>query len=249
MDEFGRSVQFKETRPTPLQREELDLKHRSIELDAMLAAQKLGTQSRAQDIQQQRANVYEFKAKNPNLKIVIPKGGNIQAIDPISGQVVQDLGPSGTMSEEEKQQLVGDQRLDQISKQGENQSNLQQMRGNQAIEQIGTRIAGQKEIQSMKPATSMSPSQIANQQVNVANELRNTRPDLAQFISIDANGQVMITPPSEPGMFGGGGPTPEQFNEMKTKIYGGDINLPQTVKPTTPTAKPTAADLIRKYSQ
>lgn len=57
--------------------------------------QKLG-------ISQQRADVYEFKAKNPGIKIVAPKGGSIQAINSATGELIKDFGPSGTLSDEDR---------------------------------------------------------------------------------------------------------------------------------------------------
>ena len=57
---------------------------------------------RSAAIRQQRADVYDFKARNPNMRIVLPKGGNITAINPQTGET-HDLGiPTGILTETDK---------------------------------------------------------------------------------------------------------------------------------------------------
>lgn len=70
-------------------------------------------------ISQQLADIQKFKAENPNLKIVAPKGGNIQAIDPRTGQVVRDLGSAGTLTDEQRIGLEQKGAIEKIEKQGE----------------------------------------------------------------------------------------------------------------------------------
>ncbi len=79
-------------------------------------------------IRQQRADVYEFKARNPNLKLIMTKGGNVQAFNPADG-TTKDTGiPTGSLTE-----------ADKMSLQQEN-----------ALEQIGARTQGQKEVETLR---------------------------------------------------------------------------------------------------
>ena len=56
-------------------------------------------------IAEMRARVYQFKSQNPGAKIVVQRGGNTVAIDPISGKTIRDFGPSGLMDEQTKSDL------------------------------------------------------------------------------------------------------------------------------------------------
>jgi hypothetical protein len=68
-------------------------------------AEKERTDTANLKIKQQRADIYDWKAKHPNMKIVFPKGGNIQAIDQTTGQTI-DLGvPTGSLSDADKYDL------------------------------------------------------------------------------------------------------------------------------------------------
>lgn len=75
-------------------------------------------------IRAQRAAIYEFKAKNPTMKIISPPGGNIIAVDPTNPQKVitltdADGNPisSGSLSETDKINLQHEKTLDKIDAQ------------------------------------------------------------------------------------------------------------------------------------
>jgi len=127
---------------------------------------------------------------------------------------------------------------------------LQDVKGTQALEQIGARVAGQKDINDNKPTTLKPLSSAANKMDTrvKAQELMTTRPDLAQFVTIGDNGSVQINPN-----------TPlNELSMIQAALYPktpqNDINLPSSntkttdkTKTSTTTAKPSAADLIKKY--
>lgn len=86
-------------------------------------------------IRQQRADVYDWKAKHPNMKMVFPKGGNIQAVDPTSGKVI-DLGiPTGTLTDADKYDLQQENAIARIDESG-----------NQARQTEGVRQGGREAI-------------------------------------------------------------------------------------------------------
>jgi len=128
----------------------------------------------------------------------------------------------------------------QIGERGDIQKDLTTTRGNQALEQIGARIAGQKDLRDTKPPVAISASQTGNQQENAARQLVASRPDLAQYITIQPNGQFAINPD-----------TPlNELSMIQNAIYPKgtqkDIELPSSdVKSKTPTS--TTPKVTSKY--
>lgn len=136
--------------------------------------------------------------------------------------------------------------MSQIGARGDIQKELANTRGNQALEQIGARVKGQKEVANLKPITA---SQQNVEQKNKARELAVTRPDLAQYLTIESNGNFTINPD-----------TPlNELSMIQNVIYPKgqkDISLPSTKTSDSVTkplsgkaapAKPSAADLLKKY--
>lgn len=69
-------------------------------------------------IREHRAAVYEFKAHNPGMKFSYPKGGNVMAADPITGQLHDTGVPTGSMTELDKMNLGQDNALERIGATG-----------------------------------------------------------------------------------------------------------------------------------
>lgn len=79
-------------------------------------------------IAQHRADIYDFKAKNPDMKIVMPAGGNIQAINPQTGEI-HDLGiPTGSLTETDKINLQQENKLKDIKATGEQNRQTENVR-------------------------------------------------------------------------------------------------------------------------
>lgn len=90
----------------------LALRERELEQRGKTAEENLG-------IRKQQLNIQKFKANNPNLRIVMPRGGNVMAIDPQTGET-RDLGiPVGSLSEQERLDLQQDYQRERISLGGE----------------------------------------------------------------------------------------------------------------------------------
>jgi len=215
-----------------------DIANRKLDLATDQGGRKL-------DIAQQRANIYEYKAKNPNMQFKISKGGNFIAFNPLTGESIDTGVDSGTMSEEEKQTLIGKQKMEQIGAQGANARELQGIRGNQALEQIGKRVQGAKDVKSISSFHGELPTQTKVRQANTARELINTRPELGQFIHMNTDGTFTVDAPSE-GTFGHSGPTLEQYTAIRSALYpttstAKDTNLPASgmASPSSSVAKPS----------
>jgi hypothetical protein len=200
----------------------LALKQADIQRKQDYGEQNLDIKRGSQDIQQQRTDILDFKAKNPGLKVLAPKGGNYQFYDPIKG-ITHDTGvKTGSLSREDELNLTGQQRMEQIGARGDIQKDITAERGKQGLANIAARTAGQKDIRDTAPVKPMLPTQERVQQNIRARQLINSNPDLAKFVTIDpATGSFTVTPPSQ-GMFGSSGPSPEDYQKIQDAIYGID---------------------------
>jgi hypothetical protein len=97
-----------------------------LRLKAQEAKDKNDT--RNAEIRQQRADIYAFKATNPNLKFIMSKGGNVTAINPLTGESHDTGVPTGSLTELAKMNLQNEQRLGQIGAQGANAQTLENMK-------------------------------------------------------------------------------------------------------------------------
>lgn len=172
----------------PVKDRELEFKQQQLSQKGTIEAQKLAGQQQTRNIQQQRADTYDWKARNPNGQVKQLESGNLLLINPATGETREIA--ADTFTDREKQELIGGQRMEQIGAQGANQRQLQEMRGSQAIEQIGARILGQQEVNAARP---MMPSQIGNEQENRIRQVMLTRPELAQYIVMDSSGRPSIS--------------------------------------------------------
>lgn len=151
-------------------------------------SQKTTNDQTMNTIRQSRADTYRFKAMNPDWKPFVSKGGNLFYVNPQNPTEIMDTGiDTGTMSDQEKQDLIGEQRLEQIGLQGLNQATTQAMRGTQALEQIGARAAETRETNAAKPTRGELPTQTKSRLANKARELVNKRQDLAKYIIFNSD--------------------------------------------------------------
>lgn len=183
-------------------------------------------------IKQQRADVYEFKAKNPGMKFNF-SGPYVMVTDPIKGTVIPytdsegNKVETGKMSDMDKMVLGQENKLEAISAQGkQTQENMGVKHGytTQEIEERGDEARKTKEtpsgnitFNSGKPEL---PTQTRVRQFNKAREIFNSRPDLRPFIKINGTNDFSITPPGKTIFGGQSGPTEAQYKEMQDAIYG-----------------------------
>jgi hypothetical protein len=193
--------------------------------------------TRNAEIRQQRADIYQFKSEHPNFKFIIPKGGNIQAVDPATGQAHDTGIPTGSMTEMDKMHLGQEQAIERIDVKAD------QDRFSESFKQSGREtLAGIRGEEARKTRATVpggvgnkaeQPTQTKVRQYNAAREITNTRPDLAKFVhltgtnefTVDTSGQDFWGKPS--------GPTPEQSKELQQLIYG---TTPMSAHSTSPTA-------------
>lgn len=203
---------------------EYELANKQLDLQRALGLNKLEDADADRAIKQQRANVYQFKAQNPESKIMIGKDGITRAINPLTNKVTE-LGQTG-MSDEEIMQLNQSNALQKISATGNEQRQTENVRqqGRETLEDMKARHAQElKQFESnLGPLTADLPTQQKQDIQNKYNILINKNPELRDFISLDPNtGMPMITPVGTKGIFGNNkGPTQEQFDKINEMLYG-----------------------------
>jgi hypothetical protein len=210
---------------------ELELEREKIAATAGLRQQDIG-------IRQQRADVYQFKAQNPNMRVLVGKDGMTRAVNPITGEI-QELGQTG-LSDEEAAKLNQTYQMERIEGRGNIQRELQETRGRQEMEQINERARS-----GIGSSRGLLPAQEAQQYQNKYNILINQRPELREFIELDFNGMPIVAPSRGPltifgrEMTGPRGPTEEQRREINEFIFGNSagpsVTTPTITNPTMET--------------
>lgn len=175
-------------------------------------------------IRQQRADVYQMKSANPNMKFDF-SGPFVLVADPATGKITKTAIDTGNLTDADKLALGHQYRTEEIAQRGDITSDQITQRGDIESGHIAERGA-QARTTKATPSGSKTgkeelPTQTRVRQFNAARELANTRADLKKFIKIGSPGSndFTITPPSE-GMFGHSGPTTEQYAEIQKAIYG-----------------------------
>lgn len=197
----------------------------SAELREKAQQAKDKNDTRNAEIRQQRADIYAFKATHPNWKIMMPKGGNIIAINPQTGES-QDTGiPTGSMTDLDRINLQGEQRLDQIAATGEQTRETEGVR--QAGREAAIRARGEetRKTRETVPGGSAAgkpllPTQVKVDQYNKARQLMNSRPDLAKYIQVTGTNEFTIAKPGTNFWGKPSGPTPNEYSEIINAIYG-----------------------------
>lgn len=202
-------------------------------------------------IRADRAAVYRFKTENPNLKIVTPKGGNITAIDPLTGKSIPILDAqgkpisTGSLSDEDAINLRGEWSVEAAGARGRAAQDVETTRqtGRENLQwdifqQDGktyriNRVTGVVEPVKIpegtivKPGTPPRPSGAGggNEALNVQRQRFNTARQIADTVP-GANKWIKFTSPTtfrveQPGRF-----TSEAerklYQDITNKIYGGE---------------------------
>lgn len=233
-------------------------------------------------IREMRAEVYKYKNMLPKWKLEKVKGGNYRMFNPDNPLESVDTGiPTGTLSEIDEAILNKDLNIQvEEAKSGlrmgeqqprlDNQRDIAEMQGGQIMNDaqgnaywVNPRTRKLERIEGaqgpmMRPPTTASAEEAMNpyqERVHIGNRakmIRDTMPELGQYLTQDAEGNWSPIPPAPPGWLDklrgfedrkAGTPTQEEFEEIKRILYEGtsmdprkkqkgDINLPS--EPTTP---------------
>jgi len=199
----------------------------SAELREQAQQHKEANDTKRAEIAQQRADVYEYKAKNPNLQFNFT-GPTVKVSDPQTGKVADTGIPTGNLSDADKLALQQGQALERISATGEERRTTQAEGHEQDMDEIiarGEQARRTRATPSGGTGKDELPTQTRVRQFNAARELANTRPELKKFIKLGSPGSndFTITPPGQ-GFFGPTGPTKEQYEEIQGAVYSGAMS-------------------------
>jgi len=200
----------------------------SIELREKAMQLKAENDERKANIAQQRADIYAFKAAHPNFKFMMPKGGNVQAMDPATGQAHDTGIPTGSMTQLDQMWLAQEQALERIGASGAQARETEGVRQEGRMEAIGARGEQAQKTKATPSGSAtgkdMLPTQKKVDEFRRARELMNTRPDLAPFIKLgSANDYDLVKPNPSAWTEKGKGPTAQQYSDMINAIYGSTV--------------------------
>lgn len=206
------------------------------------------------EIKKQLADVTEYKAQNPEMEIKAPKGGNIVAINPVTGEVT-DLGiPSGEMSQRDRLMLerkIGLERVSETGKESRRTEGVRQVGREKSETQRQTnRIATIRERGGSIAGTE-TPREERMRIANRAQEVILLNPQWADKIQIDGD-FVTVKPPTE-GFFGLGEFEEDEYGEIVNSILGDDGDQSDTIRVRAPNGQtgswPTGDDLPQGYTR
>lgn len=96
----------------------------SNELKQQAEEHRVAKNEREALIREHRANVYDFKSKNPGMKFLFPKGGNVRAVNPVTGEEKDTGIPTGSMTELDKMNLTQEFTRENIGSKGAEAANV-----------------------------------------------------------------------------------------------------------------------------
>ncbi len=187
-----------------------------------------------------RTAIYDFKTKNPSAKIIAPKGGNIQIVNPVTGKV-QDTGiSSGTLSDLDRINLQAEDKMLQIERQGEITGENIGKRGEEARKTRAT-VPGGARIPTNASGKPLPPSQVRIQQHDSARQFAAQNPEFSKFIQFGpGQNDFNITAPGENHWYDSTNhPSQEQYDQIVSAIYGDHLPISQPGRTgSTPVNKP-----------
>lgn len=226
--------------------------------------QRLGREGEAKiDIARQKQSLSEWKAKNPDGKVIPLKGGNVIVVNPQTGEATDTGVPSGSLSDLERINLTGQQKMEQIGAQIQGRKELQSSGQEDALERIKTRGEEQRTTKqtipgkasgstSQKGEKELSPTQQRANIQNRANQLVVEVPEYSNYIKVDPNTKgILIEEPYDPNKHWSwqkkNKPSLEEYNDIYEYVYGTPRTKTQASPATTqqkkeakPAAKATA---------
>lgn len=225
------------SRITPYQQENINLRDRALDISQarLEGSMNLGRErnmlsAERNQIASDRAKVYEFKAKNPNLRFDF-SGPTVKVAHPVTGQITDTGIATGNLSDEDRINLTQENAIERLNLSNTFREALAEIMHGYRMEEIGERGKEARETKATVPGradVSTSASQVRTARYNAAKELVDTQPELGQFITLGPGGTFAITA-TKAGRFGmkGSGPTDEQRKKINEFIYKKSTELPK----------------------
>lgn len=215
-EQFAKNILNPPERGLPFQKLAVDygIKKEGLDIKREGNEQKSELGNRRADTGDWRASIAEFKAKNPSAKILAPKGGNFQLVNPVTHEVTDTGKSTGTMNDKDRMELANENAIEQITNRGAQQRET-------ASETIKEKGEEARKTKQTPTGQSNLPTQQGRDQFNRAQELFNSDPELNKFIHVDPNTKTFTIDQPGTGFFGGAtGPTKEQADKINQHIYG-----------------------------
>ena len=174
-------------------------------------------------IAQQRADAYVLKTQNPNRKFNFSGPTVIMTED--DGTVTDTKIPTGSLSETDKITMNQKNAMARITAGGKQTQENMGVRHDFTMDEIEARGDEARETKVVVPGKAGSgskeelPLNTARRRVNAANQLKNTRPDLAKFVRVNGD-EIHIVQPDRSFFGDPTGPNPQQVEEINKIIYG-----------------------------
>lgn len=212
----------------------LDIRRQELGQRGQIESGRQDIQRERAGISQQRADVYEFKARNPNVRIIEQRGGNTIAVNPTTGEIIKDFGPSGFLSEQERLDLQQEGAMERIGRTGQEQRETALIRGDIEQQQIGQRGEEARKTRATAPGVGVRPelpTQTTARIQNTINRILAQHPEWAQYIDRNT-GRIA---PVGTGI-GARNLTEALRNQIVEAIYG-TPGVTEAEAPITPTTK------------
>lgn len=138
------------------------------------------------ELQQQKNDIYKFKAENPTLKFMDNRQGQMLVLNPLTGEVVQSFD-SGSLSEEDKIALQQRGALERIAATGRERMSQIERGGELTAEQIAQRAEEQRKTEAARPKTEKpEPASVTRTNAQVRyNRVINQHPEWRDYIQIN----------------------------------------------------------------
>jgi hypothetical protein len=199
-------------------------------------------------IRQQRADAYDYRVRNPNVKFDF-NGPRVRILDPGTGRITETSWESKDFTPQEKLELEQKNALERIEKTGEQARKTEETRQEGRTDIAETRgwkpytdaegkvfmyneITGETRDRAQSPQGTPTPrpsgaanrpelaTQAKVRHYNAAIEFKNRNPELGRWVTPGAGNTFTIKPPKT-GTFGSG-PSPQQYEMIVNEIYGPD---------------------------
>jgi len=203
-------------------------------------------------IRQQRADAYDYRVRNPNLKFDF-NGPRVRIMDPATGKITETSWESKDFTPQEKLELEQKNAIARIQETGKQARETETTRQEGRTDIAETRgwkpytdkdgnvfmyneITGETRDRSQSPVGTPTPrpsgasarpelpSQTKIRHYNAAQEFAQRNPELGRWIQFGAGNTFTIKPPKT-GTFGSG-PSPQQHQMIQEAIYGAEGQEP-----------------------
>lgn len=188
----------------------------------------------ANKIKQQRADIYDYKAKNPDHKFDF-SGATVKVANPKDGSVYDTGVPTDKLSMEDRMNLSASQGVmrdtNRLNMTGSNNINRDNNSSQNRLGEIAARGKETRETNLIKPNTKLvSNSQVNQGYINTAQELLNSNSAYAPYIKLGKSDNGKVNGFSVNPVNGEGDPI---YHEINSKIYGRDkkdVTIPSESK-------------------